>query len=151
LPGGRLYVDISSIKERSFNGAKFWALIVDDYSDHCWSFIMKNKSDLKTRIKTLLTDLKIANRIVKFIRYDDACENMTMKNDPEIKSFGIKFEFLGPRTSQRNGKVERKFQTLYRRIRAMLNGAGLEGELRDKIWAECVMNVTYLSNIISRN
>jgi hypothetical protein len=25
----------------------------------------------------------------------------------------------------------------------------LEGELRDKIWAECVMNVTYLSNIIS--
>jgi hypothetical protein len=31
----------------------------------------------------------------------------------------------------------------------MLNGANLEGELRDKIWAECVMNVTYLSNIIS--
>jgi hypothetical protein len=31
----------------------------------------------------------------------------------------------------------------------MLNGAGLEGELRDKIWAECVMNDTYLSNIIS--
>jgi hypothetical protein len=31
----------------------------------------------------------------------------------------------------------------------MLNGADLEGELRDKIWVECVMNVTYLSNIIS--
>jgi hypothetical protein len=30
----------------------------------------------------------------------------------------------------------------------MLNGANLEGELRDKIWAEWVMNVTYLSNII---
>jgi hypothetical protein len=30
----------------------------------------------------------------------------------------------------------------------MLNGANLEGELRDKIWAEFVMNVTYLSNII---
>jgi hypothetical protein len=99
----------------------------------------------------LLTDLKIANRIVKFIRCDDAGENMTMKNDPEIKSFGIKFECSGPRTSQRNGKVERKFPTLYGRIRAMLNGAGLEGELRDNIWAECVMNVTHLSNIISKN
>jgi hypothetical protein len=109
LPGERLYVDISSIKERSFCGAKFWALIVDDYTDFCWSFVMKNKSDLKTRIKTLLTDLKIANWIVKFIRCDDAGENMTMKNDPEIKSFGIKFEFSGPRTPQRNGKVERKF------------------------------------------
>jgi hypothetical protein len=31
----------------------------------------------------------------------------------------------------------------------MLNGAGLEGELIDKIWAECVMNVTYLLNIMS--
>jgi hypothetical protein len=34
LPGERLYVNISSIKERSFGGAKFWALIVDDYSDY---------------------------------------------------------------------------------------------------------------------
>jgi hypothetical protein len=140
LPGERLYIDKSSIKERSFGGAKVWALIADDYTDYCWSFVMKNKSDLKARIKTLLTDSKIANQIVKFIRSDDAGENMTVKNDPEIKSFGIKFEFSGPR-----------FQTLYGRIRAILNGAGLEGELRDKIWAECVMNVTYSFNIISKN
>jgi hypothetical protein len=149
LPGERLYVDISSIKERRIGGAKFWALIVHDYTDYYWSFVMKNKSDIKSRIKTLLTDLKIANRIVKFIRCDNAGENMTMKNDPEMKSFGIKFEFLGPRTPQRNGKVERNFQTIYGRIQAILNGYGLEGELRDKIWAECVMNVIHLSNIIS--
>jgi hypothetical protein len=133
VPGERLYVDISSIKEGSFGGAKFWASIGRDYTDYCLSFIMKNKSDIKTRIKTLLTDLKIANRIVKFIKCDDAGENMTMKNDPMIKSFGIKFEFLGPRTPQRNGKVERKFQTHYGRIRAILNGVSLECELRDKI------------------
>jgi hypothetical protein len=149
LPGEHLYVNISSIKERSFGGAKFWSLLVDDYTDFCWSFVMKNKLDIKARIKTLLTDLKIANRIVKFIRCDNAGKNMTMKNDPEIKSFGIKFELLGPRTPQSNGKVERKFQTIYGRIRAMLNGADLEGELRNKIWAECVMSVTHLSSIIS--
>jgi hypothetical protein len=45
------------------------------------------------------------------------------ENHPEIKSFGIKFEFSGPRTSQRNRKVE-KPQTLYGRIRSMLNGPG---------------------------
>jgi transposase InsO family protein len=112
LPGECLYIDISSVKERNFGGATFWALIVDNYSGYCWSFVMKNKSDLKTRIKTLLTDSKIANRIVKFIRCDDAGENMTMKNDPEIKSFGVKFEFSGPRTSQRNEKVEMKFHRL---------------------------------------
>jgi hypothetical protein len=31
----------------------------------------------------------------------------------------------------------------------MLNEAVLESELRGKIWAECVMNVTYFSEIIS--
>jgi hypothetical protein len=74
---------------------------------------------------------------------------MTMKNDPEIKSFGIKFEFSGPRNPQINGKVERKLQKIYGKIRAALNGADLESELRHKVWTECVMNVTYLSNIIS--
>jgi hypothetical protein len=149
LPGEGFYADSSSIKERSFGEAKFRTLIVDDYTDYCLSFVLKNKSDLKARIETLLTDLKIANWIVKFIRCDDAGEKMTMTNDTEIKSFGIKFEFLGPRTPQRNGKVERKFQTLYGRIRPMLNGDDLEDELREKIWVKCVMNVTYLSNIIS--
>jgi hypothetical protein len=56
LPGERLYMDIISIKERSIGGAKFWALIVDDYTDYCWSFVLKNKSNLKAKIKTLLTD-----------------------------------------------------------------------------------------------
>jgi hypothetical protein len=74
---------------------------------------------------------------------------MTMKNDPVIKSFGTKFELLGPRTPQRNGKVERKIQILYGRIWSMLNGADLEGELRDKIGAEFLLNVTYFSDIIS--
>jgi transposase InsO family protein len=111
--------------------------------------VLKNKSDLKLKIKTLLTDLKNAIQNVRFIRCDGAGKNITMKNDPEIKSFGIKFKFSGPRNPQTNGKVERKFQTLYGRVRAMLNGANLEDELRDKIWAECVMIVTYLSKIIS--
>jgi hypothetical protein len=31
----------------------------------------------------------------------------------------------------------------------MLNDAGIEGQMRQKLWAECVMMVTYLSNILS--
>jgi hypothetical protein len=33
--GERLYVDISSIQERSFGGSKFWAVLVDDFTDYC--------------------------------------------------------------------------------------------------------------------
>ena len=100
-------------------------------------------------MKTLLTDLKIAGVNVKCIRCDNAGENIALKNYLDIKTYGFKFEFSGPRTPQRNGKVERKFQTLYGRIRSMLNGAGLEGQMREKLWAESVMMVTYLSNILS--
>jgi hypothetical protein len=59
----------------------------------------------------------------------------------------VKFEFSGPQTPQRNGKVERKFQTFFGRISAMLNSAGVKDQLRSGFWAECSMTVTFLSNI----
>jgi hypothetical protein len=79
-------------------------------------FILKRKSDLKEKVKTLLTDLHIPGLNLKFIRCDDAGENVSMKSNQDIKSFGVKFEFSGPRTPQRNGKVERKFQNFFGRI-----------------------------------
>jgi hypothetical protein len=92
---------------------------------------MKTNIDLKAKFKILLTNLKIAGLNVRFIRCDDADKNMTKKNDPEIKSFGVEFEFSVTRNPQRNGNVETKLQTIYGRIQSMLNGAPLEGELRD--------------------
>jgi hypothetical protein len=148
IPGERLYVDISSIQERSFGGSKFWALVVDDFTTYCWNFVLKNKSDLKEKIKSHLTDLKIAGIDVKYVWCNNAGDNKAMKDDSEIKPFGIKFELSGPRTPQRNEKVERKFQAFYGRIRSMLNCTGLKDELRNKIWAESAMTVMYLSNVM---
>jgi hypothetical protein len=91
VPGKSLYIDISSVKDRFFEASKFWALIVDDYTDYCWSFVIKNKSDLKGKIKTFLTDLKTACLNVRFIRCDNANKNMTIKNDQEIKLCDVKF------------------------------------------------------------
>jgi hypothetical protein len=61
----------------------------------------------------------------------------------------VKFEFSGPQTPQRNVKEERKFQTFFRRIRAMINSADVKDQLRSGIWAECAMTVTLLSNVKS--
>jgi hypothetical protein len=63
----------------------------------------------QTIFGALLTVLKISNWNVRFIRCNNAGENIKMKNDAGIKSFEIKFEFSGPRIPQRNGKVEGKF------------------------------------------
>jgi hypothetical protein len=45
--------------------------------------------------------------------------------------------------------VERKFQTFFGRIRAMLNSAGVKDQLRSGVCAECAMTVTFLSNVTS--
>jgi Reverse transcriptase (RNA-dependent DNA polymerase) len=77
------------------------------------------------------------------------CWNKAFHHECVSKGLNIKFEFSGPQTPQQNGKVEKKFQTFYGRIRAMLNCAGLKDTLRSSVWAECARTVTFLSNITS--
>jgi hypothetical protein len=57
-PGEQLYVDISSIKGNSFRGAKFWALIVDDYSSYCWSYYLKRKDELANKLVGFIKELR---------------------------------------------------------------------------------------------
>jgi hypothetical protein len=98
---------------------------------------------------TLLTNLKIAGINVKHIRCDDSGENKSLFQACVAQGYGINSEFSGPQTPQRNGKVERKFQTFFGRIRAMLNSASFTKDLRSGVWAECAMTATFLSNITS--
>ena len=60
---------------------------------------------------------------------------------------GIIFEYTAVNTPQQNGRVERKFATLFGRVRAMLNGARLKGEMRNRLWAECAKAATYTDNL----
>jgi hypothetical protein len=60
----------------------------------------------------------------------------------------VKFEYNGPCTPQRNGKVERKFQTMYGRIQAIMNDSEIDGEFRDGLWAECASTAAYHDNLI---
>jgi transposase InsO family protein len=147
VPGERLYVDISSIQGLSFGRAKFWALIVDDFSGYCWSYFLRAKPELKERILDLVKELKN----VKFLRLDDAGENFALEKLCKQQNVDVKFEFSAPRTPQRNGKVERKFQTLYGRIRAMFNDAGIEGDFCRGLWAACASTATFDDNIIVKN
>jgi hypothetical protein len=67
---------------------------------------------LKERIVDLVKELKT----VKFLRLDGAGENFALGKHCKQQNVDVRFEFSGPRTPQRNGKVEQKFQTLYGRI-----------------------------------
>jgi hypothetical protein len=127
VAGEILYIDKSSIKERSFGGAKYWTLIINDHTICCWSFVLNNKSNLKGKVRSLLSELKlkVVGINIKLIQCDDNREKKSMMEDSGNKAFGIKFEFSGPAKLKRKCNVERKSQTFFGRICFMLIGVGL--------------------------
>jgi hypothetical protein len=71
----------------------------------------KGKTNFKNKMFTLLNHMKISGIDVKFSRCDGSGENKSFFDSCRANGHIIKFEFSGPRTPQRNGKMERKFQT----------------------------------------
>jgi hypothetical protein len=51
VPGKHLYIDISSINERRLGETKLQAIIINDYTDYSWNFVMKKKLDLRGKIR----------------------------------------------------------------------------------------------------
>jgi hypothetical protein len=86
-----LYVDISSIKGTRFGGAKFWALIIDDFSIYCWSYFLKKKDELNDKVVELIKELKNENIQVKFLRLDDAGENHALETEYKPQNLAIKW------------------------------------------------------------
>ena len=148
-PGERISIDISSPKPTSIGGKKHWLLAVDDYSDFSWSYFLKKKSELKDHIIGLIKELKAKHGIsVKTIRLDNSGENNALEKLCKQEGLGIKFEYTAPGTPQQNGRVERKFQTLYGRFRSSLLGSGTKGAFKKRLWAEAANTATDMDNIL---
>jgi hypothetical protein len=128
-------------------GSKFWILIVDDKTRKAWSFFVNKKSDIKKVTNNLVLLLKGATVIVKYLRCDNAGENV--KGLGEVcRDHGITLELTAPHTPQTNGVVERKFVTIRDRAQAMMLGAKLDDAFQGKLWAEAVFTATKLHNAV---
>ena len=156
-PGERMYLDISSIKSESYGGRKFWLLIVDEATNNCWSYFLKNKGQAAEKVVEFIKDLKSKENIevkeMQKIRMDNAGENKKIPEAIRNANLNVKFEFTAPHTPQHNGVVERKFATLYGRIRSMFYGCGMSDGIgiRKGLWCECANTATKLENIASRD
>ena len=109
---------------------------------------MKRKSETAGKVIALIKHLKAdLNYQVKYIRCDDAGENLKLEEESKKVGLGVIFEYSAPNTPQQNGKVERAFATLYGRVRSMLNSARLNTEFRRGLWAECARTACALDNL----
>ena len=147
VAGEKLHMDITSIKARSFGGAKYWLLVLDEATGYCFSFFLQRKKDTPKTILQLIKHLRTKGKYVKKIRCDNAGENQKTEEVCKELGLGIDFEYSAPNSPQQNGRVERKFATLYGRVRSMLNGAHLTPSLRSGLWAECAHTATYIDNL----
>ena len=76
-PGERLFFDVSSIKTKSFGGAKYWLLVVDDHTRVCFSYFLPAKNKVAATMVGLIKHLKKAYGYnVKHLRCDNAGENL---------------------------------------------------------------------------
>ena len=87
--------------------------------------------------------------MVKVVCCDNAGENKTFEDLSKKDGLGITFEYTAPGTPQQNGKCERKFASLYGKVRSMLNGARFTKTLRNGLWTECAAAATLEDNILA--
>jgi hypothetical protein len=153
VKGERLMIDISWIKTESTAKNRYWLLIMDEYTNFLWSYFMKTKDEQVSIIikhnKMLQNEPKVK---VKYIRCDNSGENHDIPNYLRERSprMRCKFEITAPDSPQQNSKIERKFATLYGRVRAILNRAEFTENLRNMMWAFCSLHATRLDNILIR-
>ena len=72
-----------------------------------------------------------------------------MERECVRRKIGIVFEYTSIGTPQQNGRIERKFATLYGRVRAMFVAAGIDGSLQKRLWAEAMNTAIDMNNIIA--
>ena len=146
-PGERLCTDISGPYKKSIIGNNFWALVVDEYSGKSWSYFVTRKSDLATKVTHLVSKLITAGFIPKFLRCDNAGENIKGLSTM-CEKYNMQIEITAPYTPQQNGMVERKFATIRDRSCAAMIKAKFTDEYQGLLWAESVHTHTTLTNIV---
>ena len=122
-------------------------LVVDDCTDYCWSFFLKRKDDQCEILLQLFQETRNVGHLVKKIRCDNAGENIKFQKECVLKGWNVTFEFTSPSTPQQNGRVERKFATIYNSLRASLAD---NPNLRNKLWCEAADHATDVENLLIR-
>ena len=145
--GERLFVDIGGPYTGTPRNSKFWLMVVDDFSRKKWSYYLKSKDDIAKPLKTLLDKIKGNGWPCKYIRCDNAGENVkhveNLAND-----YGIEMEYTARETPQQNGVAERAIAVIKARALAMMEKAKFSKTTKNKFWAEATNTATILSNIV---
>nr|GEU36258.1 hypothetical protein [Tanacetum cinerariifolium] len=104
----------------SINGKRYVLVIVDDYSRYTWVHFLRSKDEAAEVIKTFLKRITVLLQSpVIIIRTDNSTEFKNQALKDYFYSVGISHQMSSVRTSQQNGVVERRNQTLVEAARTI--------------------------------
>ena len=151
-PLERVHVDVADVcggtGERSMGGHRFYLAIVDDFSRHVDIVALRAKSEVEERLIGYLTFWsRHLNREVKFIRMDNATENLTTEVKGWCQRKGVKLELTVPYSPQQNGVVERMNRSIASIVRALMVQAGLPS----KFWGFALRTAQHIINVSPTN
>ena len=124
-------------------GGKYYMVFVDDYTRASWTYILKNRREVLSRVQHFLLEIITQyETMVKILRTDNALE-FTQKAIEELcLAHGIVHQTTCPYTSQQNGVAERKHRHPLDMVRTLL----LAMRVPQYLWCEAVLTATYLVN-----
>ena len=156
--GERIFLDIASIKENNEffevedgkpTSKPYWRILVDERTQLKFSDFFCSKKEMIEPTCELLNKWRLSGKTVKYIRCDNAGENLSLQSRMGSTDwkFGTEFEFTGRATPQRNHLAELGFAILANRGRAILKAANVPMELRKILWREAFMTATVLDGL----
>jgi len=109
-PGEMLHLDLTGPFKTTPSNSRFALLIVDDFTDRKWIYLLQRKSQVVDEVEGLIVWLKGRNIICKCIRMDGGGENLPIRKLCDLH--GMVAEYTARDTPQQNGKVESAIATL---------------------------------------
>lgn len=149
--GERIFLDISTIRaqESTPMTKPNWRIMVDEATNFKISDFYDTKAGMVEPTCELLNKWKQNNKIVKFIRMDNAGENLKLRARAESVDWklNVTFEMTARDTPQQNHLAELGFATLINKARALMAAAHVPDSIRYKLWREAITTATLLDGL----
>nr|GFB45597.1 integrase, catalytic region, zinc finger, CCHC-type, peptidase aspartic, catalytic [Tanacetum cinerariifolium] len=131
------------MRTESINKKKYVLVIVDDCTRFGWVRFLRTKDETpEVFLKFLKNTQRALNATVCTVRTDNGTEFVNKTLTDLFESVGITHQISVPRSSQQNGVVERRNQTLMEAARIML----IFAKAHLFLWAEAVATACYTLN-----
>nr|GEU85546.1 retrovirus-related Pol polyprotein from transposon TNT 1-94 [Tanacetum cinerariifolium] len=139
-----LHMDLyGPMRVESINGKKYVLVIVDDYSRHTWTHILRPKDKTpEVLIHFLRLVQKGLHAQVRVVRTDKGMKFLNKTLHAYFASEGINHQTSVARTPEQNGFVERRNLTLVKAARTMLSAA----KVPLFFWSEAIATSCFTQN-----